>query len=132
MEGQISFFEEELDTNSQIVKPPTDRQTDRQTDSTKSVLEQKIEDSKNVLKLASEMSLEYYHKPLILTYSGGKDSDVLLQLAIECLKPTDFEVLNSHTTVDAPETVYYIRDRFKELEKMGINCRQHINTATGS
>lgn len=27
MEGQISFFEEELDTNSQIVKPPTDRQT---------------------------------------------------------------------------------------------------------
>ena len=83
-------------------------------------MEQKIEDSKNVLKLASEMSLEYYHKPLILTYSGGKDSDVLLQLAIECLKSTDFEVLNSHTTVDAPETVYYIRDRFKELEKIGI------------
>lgn len=31
MEGQLSFFEEELDTKSQIVKPPTDRQTDRQT-----------------------------------------------------------------------------------------------------
>ena len=119
MEEQLSFIEG-LDKDSQIVKPPSDRQTDRQTDSTKSVLEQKIEDSKNVLKLASEMSLEYYHKPLILTYSGGKDSDVLLQLAIECLKPTDFEVLNSHTTVDAPETVYYIRDRFKELEKIGI------------
>ena len=68
------------------------------------------------------MSLEYYHKPLILTYSGGKDSDVLLQLAIESLKPNEFEVLNSHTTVDAPETVYYIRDKFKELADMGIKA----------
>ena len=68
------------------------------------------------------MSKEYYHKPLILTYSGGKDSDVLLQLAVECLNPSDFEVLNSHTTVDAPETVYYIRDKFKELEEMGIKA----------
>ena len=32
MDGQLSFFEEELDTSSQIVKPPNDRQTDRQTD----------------------------------------------------------------------------------------------------
>ena len=32
MEGQLSFFEEELDNKSQIVKPPSDRQTDRQTD----------------------------------------------------------------------------------------------------
>lgn len=117
-EGQLSFFEEELDTKSQIVKPA---QASKQA-SYENALEQKIEDSKNILKLASEMSLEYYHKPLILTYSGGKDSDALLQLAIECLKPTDFEVLNSHTTVDAPETVYYIRDRFKELEKMGVKA----------
>lgn len=123
MDGQLSFFEEEeIDSKSQIVKPPSDRQTDRQIDSGNSVLEQKIKDSKDVLILAAEMSMEYYHKPLIVTYSGGKDSDVLLQLAIECLKPTDFEVLNSHTTVDAPETVYYIRDRFKELEKMGIKA----------
>lgn len=86
------------------------------------VLEEKIEKSKQVLVLAAEMSKEYYQKPLIITYSGGKDSDVLLQLAIECLEPEDFEVLNSHTTVDAPETVYYIRDKFKELEKMGIKA----------
>ena len=31
MEGQIHIFEKELDMKSQIVKPPTDRQTDRQT-----------------------------------------------------------------------------------------------------
>lgn len=84
------------------------------------ILKDKIEKSKDVLKVASEMSLYYYNKPLILTYSGGKDSDVIVQLAEECLKPSDFEVLNSHTTIDAPETVYYIRDRFKELEGKGI------------
>ena len=89
------------------------------------VLEKKIEDSKNVLRLAAEMSKEYYQKPLIITYSGGKDSDVLLQLAIECLEPSDFEVLNSHTTVDAPETVYYIRGKFKELEEMGLKATIH-------
>ena len=68
------------------------------------------------------MSKYYYHKPLILTYSGGKDSDVMLQLARECLGKGDFEVLNSHTTIDAPETVYYIRDKFAELEKEGIKA----------
>ena len=121
MEGQLSFLEETLDTKSQIVKPTLSKQASKQA-SYENVLEQKIEDSKNVLRLASQMSLEYYHKPLIITYSGGKDSDVLLQLALECLEPTGFEVLNSHTTVDAPETVYYIRDKFKELEKMGVKA----------
>lgn len=82
--------------------------------------QQKIDDSKEVLKLAAEMSKEYYHAPLIITYSGGKDSDVLLQLALECLNPKDFEVFNSHTTLDAPETVYYIRDKFKELAEKGV------------
>lgn len=85
-------------------------------------LQKKIDDSKDVLRLAADMSMEYYQKPLIITYSGGKDSDVLLQLAIECLDPNEFEVLNSHTTLDAPETVYYIRERFKELAEMGVRA----------
>lgn len=86
------------------------------------ILEEKIKRSKEILKLASEMSKYYYHNPLIITYSGGKDSDVMLQLARECLGKGDFEVLNSHTTIDAPETVYYIRDKFAELEKEGIKA----------
>ena len=89
------------------------------------ILQNKIENSYKVLKLAAEMSTTYYEKPLILTYSGGKDSDVLAQLARECLKPSEFEVFNSHTTVDAPETVYYIRERFAEWEQEGIKCTIH-------
>jgi len=86
------------------------------------VLEGKIQDAYRTLRLAAEMSKTYYEKPLIITYSGGKDSDVLAQLAFECLEPSDFEILNSHTTVDAPETVYYIRERFKEWEEKGVKC----------
>lgn len=83
-------------------------------------MQEKIEEAYRVLKLAAEISKTYYVKPLIITYSGGKDSDVLLQLAKECLRPDEFEVLNSHTTVDAPETVYHIREVFKDLENDGI------------
>lgn len=70
------------------------------------------------IKLASEMSLKYYSKPLICTYSGGKDSDVMLELFKRSGVP--FEVQNSHTTVDAPPTVYHIRKVFRELELKGI------------
>lgn len=34
------------------------------------------------LQEASMMSLHYYKQPLVITTSGGKDSDVCLQLAI--------------------------------------------------
>lgn len=94
----------------------TDRQTDRQALS----LPEKIERAKQALKLAADMSQKYYNAPLIIAYSGGKDSDVLLHLAESCLGPEDFEVINGHTTVDAPETVYHIRDTFKRLEAKGV------------
>lgn len=83
-------------------------------------LEIKIKEAERTLKLAADMSEYYYHKPLIICYSGGKDSDVMLDIAKKCLKPSQFEVLNSHTTVDAPETVYHIRAVFKDLEDQGI------------
>lgn len=86
----------------------------------------KIEKSKKTLRLAAEMSQAYYGKPLIVTYSGGKDSDVLLHLSKSCLKPTEFEVLNSHTSVDAPETVYHIRKVLEECRR-GVS-RQIFST----
>lgn len=95
----------------------TDRQTDRP-----QTLDEKIEESKRALRLASDMSKEYYGEPAIVCYSGGKDSDVLLHLAESCLDIGDFEVLNSHTTVDAPETVYHIRDTIKRLKDKGIKA----------
>ena len=69
------------------------------------------------------MSREYYDSPLVVAYSGGKDSDVLLRLAEETLNPGEYEVLNSHTTVDAPETVYHIRKTLKRLSDKGVKTR---------
>ena len=66
------------------------------------------------------MSLRYYNQPLLCTYSGGKDSDVMLELFIRSGIP--FELQNSHTTADAPETVRHIRKKFYELEQKGIKC----------
>ena len=48
-------------------------------------------------------------EPYYLAYSGGKDSDTILILAQ--LAGVRFEAVNNHTTVDAPETVYYIRSQ---------------------
>ena len=95
--------------------------TDRQTDRQKWTLPRKIKESMRALKLAAEMSRIYYQKPLIIAYSGGKDSQVLLYLAESCLKNDEYEVMNSHTTVDAPETVYFIREEFERLEKKGVH-----------
>lgn len=83
-------------------------------------LDDKIKAAERTLKTAAEMSAYYYNAPLIICYSGGKDSDVLLDIAKHCLKPNDFELLNNHTTIDAPETVYHIRDVFKACEAQGI------------
>lgn len=34
------------------------------------------------LQLAAKMSERYYKKPLLICYSGGKDSEVILELAL--------------------------------------------------
>ncbi|WP_407382812.1 hypothetical protein [Ruminococcus sp.] len=46
-------------------------------------------------------------EPYYLCYSGGKDSDVILSLAK--LAGVKFEAVHNLTTVDAPETVNYIK-----------------------
>ena len=52
-------------------------------------------------------AFEPKNEPYYLCYSGGKDSDVIRILA--ALAGVKHDIVNSHTTVDAPETVRYIR-----------------------
>lgn len=72
------------------------------------------------LRAASDMSLRLFEKPLVITYSGGKDSDVMLHLAEKSDIP--FEALHSLTTADAPETVRHVYDTFHRLEEKGVKC----------
>lgn len=57
----------------------------------------------------------------IVGYSGGKDSDCLVDLFIK--SGVRFIVIHNHTTLDIPETVRYIRKRFTEWQAMGIPCK---------
>ena len=70
------------------------------------------------LKTASEMSLQHYCQPLIITDSGGKDSSVVKELALRSGIP--FEIIHSHTTADAPETVRFVKAEAKRFEDLGI------------
>lgn len=88
-------------------------------------------ENKAILRLreASEISQHLYQKPLLVRISGGKDSSVVEELARRAGIP--FDVEHSHTTADAPETVYFVRDEFKRLENLGIRCAYHFGTYKG-
>ena len=75
------------------------------------------------IHLAAELSAAYYQKPLLLAYSGGKDSEVCLELSRRAHIP--LEVIHHLTTADAPETIYHVRKVFRQLELEGIACAFH-------
>lgn len=72
------------------------------------------------IQSASEMSLGYYGKPLVVTDSGGKDSAVCRELVRRSGVP--YELIHNLTTADAPETIYYIREHFRQAEEEGVPC----------
>ena len=82
------------------------------------------------MRLAAKMSEMYYQKPLVVTTSGGKDSDVCLTLAK--IAGINYEVQHNHTTADAPETVYHVRDTFHRLELDGVKCTINWPTYKGA
>lgn len=81
------------------------------------------------LRAASEMSLQHYGQPLIITDSGGKDSSVVKELALRSGIP--FEIMHNHTTADAPETVRFVRQEAKRFEDLGIKYIINIPTYKG-
>ena len=81
----------------------------------KTLVYENIEEAEKVaidrIKLASELSEYYYHEPIIIAYSGGKDSDVLLHIAQK--SGVNYEVIHSITTIDAPETNRHVNEIFE-------------------
>jgi phosphoadenosine phosphosulfate reductase len=84
-------------------------------------LENKVKTAIERLKMADEMSRKYMGSPLYVCISGGKDSSTIQQLAIE--SGLEMIFTNNHTTVDAPETVYFIRNEFKRLQGLGYKTQ---------
>lgn len=71
------------------------------------------------LKMADKMAKDMYQKPLNICYSGGKDSQVLLDVALKA--GIEFTVSHNLTTVDAPETIRTIRETFAYLDDRQIH-----------
>lgn len=70
------------------------------------------------IKRASEIAQARGMGPLYVGYSGGKDSTTLADLAIRAGVP--IEIAHSHTTtIDAPETVYFVRREMARFEAIG-------------
>lgn len=65
-------------------------------------LQEKVKQAIETLRL-----FEPHGEPYYLCYSGGKDSDVIRILA--ALAGVKHDIVHNLTTVDAPETVYYVR-----------------------
>ena len=81
----------------------------------------KVDKAIERLKLGSDMSLRYYGKPLMITYSGGKDSEVLVDLAIKSKIP--LEIVNSHTTADAAQLYIIYATNSKNGRRKALTAR---------
>lgn len=90
--------------------------------------EKKVEVAYERFRWAAKEAERLFDLPLTVSYSGGKDSDVILQLAKESLAPAgiEFRVTHNLTTADPPDNVYYIRRVFRQLREEGIDCRINI------
>lgn len=74
-----------------------------------------------LIKTFEEVALQRNPVGYVVGYSGGKDSDVLVDLFRK--SGVKFMVMHNHTTLDAPETVYYVRRKFAEWKAQGIPCK---------
>lgn len=84
----------------------------------------KYDKANQAIKLIREFeAVSLARNPLgyVVGYSGGKDSEVLVDLFIRA--KVKFIIIHNHTGLDAPETVYFIRKKFKQWREMGIDCR---------
>lgn len=75
-----------------------------------SILQSKIEASVATIKKAAKLAKNYTGKPLVVAFSGGKDSQTVYHLTEAA--GVDFEAIYSATTIDPPEVVRFIRKRY--------------------
>ena len=86
--------------------------------------EKKVEVAHERFRWAAKEAERLFDMPIVVRYSGGKDSDAILQLAKESGVP--FRVTHNLTTADPPDNVYYIRRVFARLREEGIDCRINV------
>ena len=76
--------------------------------------EKKITSAIRILKLA-EQQANLYGEPVEIAYSGGKDSDVILQLAKE--SGINYRAIYKQTTIDPPGTMEHVKTNGVEIRR---------------
>lgn len=75
-----------------------------------SSLQSKVEASITTIQRAAKLAQNYTGKPLVVAFSGGKDSQTVYHLAEAA--GVDFVAVYSATTIDPPEVVRFIRKHY--------------------
>lgn len=86
-------------------------------------LSKKINFSINLIEKAAEMAADA-NQPLEICYSGGKDSDVILELAR--MSGVDYRAIYKNTTIDPPGTIKHCIDNGVEVMKPAMTFAQII------
>ena len=79
-----------------------------------SSLQSKIETSVATIQRAAKLAKNYTGKPLVVAFSGGKDSQTVYHLTEAA--GVDFEAVYSATTIDPPEVVRFIRKQYPNVK----------------
>ena len=79
-----------------------------------SSLQSKMETSIATIKKAAKLAKKYTGKPLVVAFSGGKDSQTVYHLAEAA--GVEFEAVYSATTIDPPEVVRFIRKQYPNVK----------------
>ena len=75
-----------------------------------SSLQSKIEASVTTIQRAAKLAQNYTGEPLVVAFSGGKDSQTVYHLTEAA--GVDFEAVYSATTIDPPEVVRFIKKHY--------------------
>ena len=83
----------------------------------------KVQVAVDRLRAFEALALEYSPEGYYICDSGGKDSSAIKELAI--MAGVKHGVHHNHTTLDHPETVYFVRREMARYEAMGIPYTIH-------
>jgi len=86
-------------------------------------LQKKVDRSIRLIQAAGDAA-KAHNQPLEICYSGGKDSDVILELAK--MSGVEYRAIYKNTTIDPPGTVKHARDNGVEVVMPTMNFKQII------
>lgn len=89
----------------------------------KSDLENKVNRAIRLIQAGAKAAEQHGH-PLEICYSGGKDSDVILELAR--MANIKYRAIYKNTTIDPPGTIKHVREKGVEILQPRENFRQII------